>query len=81
MPEEILSHFPLNNPGKDLVITPFGSGLINRTWKVQVEDANESYILQNINSAVFRALNVFHPRLISHDEKYPPDTLPTVVAV
>ena len=54
MPEEILSHFPLNNPGKDLVITPFGSGLINRTWKVQVEDANESYILQNINSAVFK---------------------------
>ena len=64
MLEEIISHFPLNNPGnKEYIITPFGSGLINRTWKVQVKDKEDSYILQNINTAIFKnpgdiALNI-----------------------
>ena len=64
MTEEILNQFALNNPGnKEYIITPFGSGLINRTWKVQVKGAEDAYILQNINSAIFKnpadiALNI-----------------------
>ncbi len=55
MLEEILKNFPLNKTkDRRLIVTPFGSGLINRTWKVQVKDANESYILQNINSGIFK---------------------------
>lgn len=37
---------------KDAIITPFGSGLINHTWKVTHETGN--YILQRINQQVFR---------------------------
>ena len=64
MTEEILNQFALNNPGnKEYIITPFGSGLINRTWKVQVKGTEDVYILQNINSAIFKnpadiALNI-----------------------
>ena len=55
MLEEILNHFPLSNPGnEEYSITPFGSGLINRTWKVQLKNAEESYILQNINTSIFK---------------------------
>ena len=62
--EEIVKQFAINNPdNKDFIISPFGSGLINRTWKVQVKDAEDSYILQNINDAIFKnpgdiALNI-----------------------
>ena len=38
-------------------ITPIGSGLINHTWKVIFQ--NKSYILQHINTAVFK-----HPQYI-----------------
>ena len=55
MTEEILNQFALNNPGNnEYIFTPFGSGLINRTWKVQVKGAEDAYILQNINSAIFK---------------------------
>src|SRR5688572_27992202 len=33
-------------------IQPFGTGLINHTWKVS--DQDEDYILQKINDAIFR---------------------------
>ena len=36
-------------------IEPFGSGLINNTWKVSANDTN--YILQKINNAVFKKPN------------------------
>jgi len=40
--------------------TPYGSGLINNTWKVNVND--KQYILQRINSDVFK-----NPRDIAHN--------------
>jgi Ser/Thr protein kinase RdoA (MazF antagonist) len=49
MLEEILSHY---NISLNAVIEPFGSGLINRTWVVKVEE--ENYILQKINQNVFK---------------------------
>ncbi len=73
MLEEILNHFNLNNPDrKGYIIMPFGSGLINRTWKVKVQDANESFILQNINTAIFKnpgdiALNIRNISNYLHD--------------
>jgi hypothetical protein len=37
---------------KEATITPFGTGLINHTWKVQ--SGGKAYILQRINQEVFR---------------------------
>ncbi len=37
-----------------LEITPFGSGLINNTWKVNRQDTDISYILQRVNHNVFK---------------------------
>ncbi len=37
---------------EDVKVVPFGSGLINHTWKVT--DVNEEYILQKINDTVFK---------------------------
>ena len=36
------------------IIEPFGTGLINHTWKVSSNHTNEVYILQRINTAVFK---------------------------
>lgn len=41
-------------------VEPFGSGLINRTWKVCTQD--RSYILQRINEAVFT-----EPQVVAHN--------------
>ncbi|MCO5237880.1 MAG: aminoglycoside phosphotransferase family protein [Chitinophagaceae bacterium] len=38
-----------------LIIEPFGSGLINNTWKVDQPDNGASYILQRINHQVFKS--------------------------
>lgn len=38
--------------GQGVKLTPFGSGLINHTWKV--EDMGKEYILQRINNEVFK---------------------------
>ncbi|MDH7463201.1 aminoglycoside phosphotransferase family protein [Chitinophagaceae bacterium 26-R-25] len=46
--QEILSSFALT----EAKLEPFGSGLINRTWKVYAPERN--YILQKINSDVFK---------------------------
>lgn len=51
MLKNILSAFGLN--ADDCAITPFGSGLINSTWKVTT--AKDSYILQRINTGIFKA--------------------------
>jgi len=57
----------------ECIIQPFGSGLINTTWKVM--NGNQSYILQRINHNVFK-----QPALIAQnikniaqhlDEQYP----------
>jgi len=49
---QILTHYALD-PAQYLV-QPFGSGLINHTWKVSAADGQDRYILQQINSAVFK---------------------------
>jgi len=48
----LLTHFGLD-PEK-YTVQPFGSGLINHTWKVSSPDGPNAYILQKINSAVFK---------------------------
>ncbi|WP_205510108.1 phosphotransferase enzyme family protein [Longitalea arenae] len=48
----ILTRYGLN---PDLyTIQPFGSGLINHTWKISKPDGRPCYILQKINTAVFK---------------------------
>ena len=49
MSPSVLAAYGLNEKG--VTIEPFGSGLINRTWKVA---ADKVYILQQINQQVFR---------------------------
>ncbi|WP_295652602.1 aminoglycoside phosphotransferase family protein [uncultured Mucilaginibacter sp.] len=49
--QQILHSF--NLPGDGWHIQPFGSGLINHTWKVSGAGA-EAYILQRINTGVFK---------------------------
>jgi Ser/Thr protein kinase RdoA (MazF antagonist) len=48
----ILTHFALN-PAL-YTVQPFGSGLINHTWTISTPDGSPCYILQQINTAVFR---------------------------
>lgn len=50
MLERVLEVFGLQ---RNSTITPFGNGLINRTWKVT--EADNAYILQKINHKVFAA--------------------------
>ncbi len=50
MLQSILNAYGLN--AAECTITPFGSGLINRTWKVEAPDARD-YILQQVNQDVF----------------------------
>lgn len=50
MIESILSDFRL--PGKDCLITTFGSGLINNTWKI--DHKQEAFLLQKVNQNVFK---------------------------
>ncbi|MBX3241546.1 MAG: aminoglycoside phosphotransferase family protein [Chitinophagaceae bacterium] len=47
---KILEAYGMERSG--LEVTPFGSGLINHTWKVDTTD--DSYILQRINDNVFK---------------------------
>lgn len=48
----ILTHFGLNPA--NYTVQAFGSGLINHTWKVSTRDGQPCYILQQINTAVFK---------------------------
>jgi len=59
MMNEILQAYGLNEAA---LITPFGHGLINNTWKV--EDVKGCFILQRINTNIFR-----HPEYISENIK------------
>jgi Ser/Thr protein kinase RdoA (MazF antagonist) len=49
---QVLHHYTVE--GNQLSILPFGSGLINRTWKVQGLSGNKNYILQKLNTSVFK---------------------------
>lgn len=48
--KKILSNYEIADP--QIIIEPYGSGLINNTWKVF--DGNNEYILQRINNNVFK---------------------------
>src|SRR5688572_12031829 len=72
----ILTHFGLNPAS--FTIQPFGSGLINHTWRVSSPDGRPCYILQQINTAIFKhpediALNI--GRLGAYLQKQSPDYL------
>lgn len=49
MLEQILSFYAIS---PEAAVQPYGSGLINHTWKIS--DRNEDYILQKINRQVFK---------------------------
>lgn len=58
--EKILKAFSLS--ADDFTIIPFGTGLINHTWKLQSKTNNEAYILQQVNHTVFK-----HPEDITYN--------------
>ncbi len=47
----IREYFPINN---GFCVKPFGNGHINDTFKLELEGDPKSYVLQRINTAVFR---------------------------
>ena len=49
MVQLILPEFSIGD--KDFRLEPFGSGLINKTWRIRTE--NSDYILQRINDECF----------------------------
>ena len=49
MSPSVLAAYGLKD--NSVTVEPFGTGLINRTWKVS---ADKTYILQKINQHVFR---------------------------
>lgn len=58
MLNEIIKQYPIDK--KELIIQPFGNGLINNTWKVTA--GNKGYILQRVNTTVFK-----NPELIDEN--------------
>ncbi|GAA4100890.1 aminoglycoside phosphotransferase family protein [Mucilaginibacter panaciglaebae] len=58
---KILAAYNLNTD--DCTIAPFGSGLINHTWKIRCND--EQYILQCINIAVFKSPQAIADNLLA----------------
>ena len=82
--KEILFQFGLAD--KNFQVLPFGSGLINTTWKITDERGDAKYILQRINNEIFKqpddiAFNIRH--IDYYLRKHFPDylfvsTVPTV---
>lgn len=64
--KEILFQFGLS--AENFLFVPFGSGLINATWKIADQEGNPKYILQKINQQIFRQPGdiAFNIRLIDH---------------
>lgn len=52
MLDHVLEAYNLNSA--DYIIEPFGSGLINHTWKISSDHSKQFYILQRINTNVFK---------------------------
>ena len=50
--KEILFQFGLTE--ENFQVIPFGSGLINTTWKVADKQGNAKYILQKVNQQIFK---------------------------
>src|SRR6266516_5773153 len=62
----------------DYTTEPFGSGLINNTWVVEAKNPAEKFILQRINTNVFKSPDdiAFNIHLISdHLQQYHPEYL------
>jgi len=55
MPEQLLPLYGISQ--KNVVIQPYGDGLINHTWRISTD--SRTYILQRVNQAVFK-----HPEAI-----------------
>ncbi|HSK14158.1 MAG TPA: phosphotransferase, partial [Phnomibacter sp.] len=73
---QILNEFEI--PGDRWEILPFGSGLINSTWKVGAQAAGPHYILQRINEEVFtrpEAIAENMARLGNYLDRHFPDYL------
>ncbi len=64
--KEILFQFGLSED--NLQVIPFGSGLINATWKITDKEGNAKYILQKVNQQIFKqpADIAFNIRLIDN---------------
>ncbi len=64
--KEILFQFGLS--AENFQVLPFGSGLINATWKIANEQGNPKYILQKINQQIFKHPDdiAFNIRLIDN---------------
>ena len=74
--KEILFQFGLS--AENFQVLPFGSGLINTTWKIADKQGNSKYILQKINQQIFKRPEdiAFNIRLIDNYLKmYFPDYL------
>lgn len=72
MLSSVLNEFGLHR--KEVTVTPYGTGLINDTWKIDGSD--KEYILQRVNDQVFKdPFAITHNvRLIAeHLQKYHPD--------
>ncbi len=50
--KEILFQFGLAE--ENFLVMPFGSGLINTTWKITDKEGNATYILQKVNQQIFK---------------------------
>ncbi len=83
MQKEIIEHF---FPQKRILqAKPFGNGHINDTYKVDMEDTDSSYILQRINTQVFKnpqGIIDTHLKLLEqlsghHEDIVIPDLYPT----
>lgn len=61
---EILFQFGI--PAENFGVVPFGSGLINNTWKICDAQGNPAYILQKVNQQIFKKPEdiAFNTRLI-----------------
>ena len=64
--KEILFHFGLSE--ENFQVLPFGSGLINETWKVTDKQGDAKYILQKVNQQIFKKPKdiAFNIRLIDN---------------
>ena len=64
--KEILFQFGLEE--QNFQVKPFGSGLINTTWKITDKEGNAKYILQKVNQQIFKqpADITFNIRLIDN---------------
>lgn len=59
----IANMFAIKGEVKD--ITPFGGGIINSTYRVTTEGDGPDYVLQNINNAVFKDVDLLQRNIVA----------------